>query len=531
MKSAGIFFVLVLAGFAASTITEQHLRDAQSDPATWLTYGKNYQGWRYSSLAEINTSTVSRLAPKWIFQTGVDGSETTPLVFGGRMFITGPSNHASALDALTGRRLWDYHSAPPAGLSMCCGDVNRGFAALGDKLFKVNIEAKLIALDARTGSVLWETAIEDHKKGFTSTLAPLVIKNKVLVGIAGAEFGTRGFVDAYDANTGERLWRSYTVPGPGEPGSETWSGDAWERGGGSTWITGTYDSELNLTYWGTGNPGPGLDGEGRPGDNLYTCSLIALDADTGKRKWHYQFTPHDTHDWDAVADPVLIDMVVNGRKVKAVVQADRNGFFYALDRTNGKLLHAKPYTKVNWAKGIGVDGKPIVVPGLDPSEEGTKVCPGLGGGHNWSATAYSPQAQLYYFASTDVCEIFYRNKVEYRRGQWYQASTNAGIPTEPATGAVVAVDPATGETRWRFEMVTPTSSGMLATAGGLVFTGDGQGYLVVLDARTGKPVWHFQTGSRISAPPITYTVNGKQQIAIAAGSSIITFALVGDGQR
>ena len=213
------------------------------------------------------------------------------------------------------------------------------------------------------------------------------------------------------------------------------------------------------------------------------------------------------------------------------MQADRNGFFYALDRTNGKLLHAKPYTKVNWAKGIGVDGKPIVVPGLDPSEEGTKVCPGLGGGHNWSATAYSQQAQLYYFASTDVCEIFYRNKVEYRRGQWYQASTNAGIPSEPATGAVVAVDPATGETRWRFEMVTPTPSGMLATAGGLVFTGDGQGYLVALDARTGKPVWHFQTGGRISAPPITYTLNGKQQIAIAAGSSIITFALVGDGQR
>jgi alcohol dehydrogenase (cytochrome c) len=529
MKTIAALFAAILAALAATTVTEQQLRDAQTDAATWLTYGKNYQGWRYSDLSEINTATVSHVTPRWIYQTGAGGTnETTPLVFGGMMFITGPGNNAYALDALTGKQIWHYHKAPPSGLDLCCGEPNRGFAALGDKLFKVNIEGTLVALDARSGGVLWEREIADYKKGFTSTGAPLVVKNKVLVGIAGAEFGTRGFIDAYDANTGERVWRFYTVAAKGEPGGETWAGESWQRGGGSTWITGTYDPDLNLVYWGTGNPGPGLDGDGRPGDNLYTCSLVALDGDTGKLKWYYQFTPHDTHDWDAVADPVLVDMTVpsmTGRKVKAVIQADRNGYFYALDRTSGKLLHAAPYTKITWATGIGADGRPVVVPGLDPSEDGTKVCPGLGGGHNWSATAYSPRAQLFYFGSTDGCALFYRNKQEFHEGQWYQASTDAAVPNEPQTGAVVAVDPANGKTRWRFEMVSSTSAGMLATAGGLVFTGDGEGYLIALDARTGKPLWHFQTGGHIGAPPITYTLNGKQQIAIAAGSSIITFAL------
>ena len=527
MKIAALLLTLILAVFAATTVTEQQLRDAQSDPGSWLTYGKNYSGWRYSGLAEINTATVSRLAPRWIYQTGQAGSpETTPLVFGARMFVTESSNHADVLDLLTGKQIWHYHKASPQGLSMCCGEQNRGFAALGGKLFKLNIEATLVALDARSGAVLWEKQIEDYKRGFTATGAPLVVKNKVVVGIAGAEFGTRGFIDAYDANTGDRIWRFYTVAAKGEPGGNTWDGDAWQRGGGSSWITGTYDPDLNLIYWGTGNPGPGLDGDVRAGDNLYTCSLVAIDADTGKLKWYFQFTPHDTHDWDAVADPVLIDMMVNGRKVKTVVQADRNGFFYALDRTNGKLLRAAPYTEMTWTTGLDADGRPKLVPGLDPSEDGTKVCPGLGGGHNWSATAYSPQTQLVYFGSTNGCGLFYRNRQEFHQGQWYQASTEATVPNEPSTGAVVAIDPATAETRWRFEMVTPTSAGMLTTAGGLVFTGDGQGYLVALDARTGKPLWHFQTGGSIKAPPITYTLNGKQQIAIAAGSSMMTFALV-----
>ncbi|PYT22178.1 MAG: PQQ-dependent dehydrogenase, methanol/ethanol family [Acidobacteria bacterium] len=526
MKRLALLFALLTAAFAATIVTDEHLRKAQSDPSTWLTYGKNYFGWRYSEIDEINTQNVQRLAPRWIFQTGVGGShETTPLVFGGMMFITGPSNNGDAIDVLTGRQLWHYHKAPPPNLSMCCGEMNRGFAALGDKLFKVNIEATLIALDARTGAVLWERQIADPKKGFTATGVPLVVKNKILVGIAGAEFGTRGFVDAYDPNTGERIWRFYTVPGHGEPGSETWAGDSGERGGGSTWITGTYDSELNLTYWGTGNPGPGMDGDVRAGDNLYTCSLVALDVDTGKLKWYYQFTPHDTHDWDAVADPILIDMTVKGRKVQAVAQANRNGFFYALDRTNGKLLVAKPYSKLDWATGIGADGRPIMVPGKDPSEEGNLACPTLGGAHNWSATAYSPQTGLFYVGSKDGCDIYYKTHQQYREGQWYQASTSDVAPADKRVGGVLAIDPTTGDTRWRYDMVSPQSAGMLATAGGLVFTGDGQGYVVAMDARTGKPLWHFQTGGGIIAPPITYTLNGKQQIAIAAGSSILTFAL------
>ena len=410
---------------------------------------------------------------------------------------------------------------------MCCGEQNRGFAALGDRLFKLNIEATLVALDARSGAVLWERQMADHRKGYTATGAPLVVKNKVVVGMAGAEFGTRGFIDAYDAKTGERVWRFNTIAAKGEPGGETWDGDSWKHGGGSTWITGTYDPDLNLIYWGTANPGPDLDGDVRAGDNLYTCSLVALDADTGKLKWYFQFTPHDTHDWDAVEDPVLIDMMVKGRKVKAVVQANRNGFFYALDRTNGKFLHAAPFTEVTWATGIDAKGRPIrrarpgSVRGRAPRSARAWAAATTG-----TATAYSPQTQLFYFGSTDGCGLFYRNKQEFHEGQWYQASTDAAIPSEPPGGSVLALDPTTGETRWRFEMVTPSSGGMLSTAGGLVFTGDGQGYLIALDAKTGKPLWHFQTGGPMIAPPITYTLNGKQQIAIAAGTSIMTFALM-----
>jgi alcohol dehydrogenase (cytochrome c) len=507
-------------------ITEQKLRNAQSDTATWLSYGKNYAGWRFADLAGINRSNVARLTPKWIFQTGLAGKfEATPLVFDRLVFVTGPSNHAYALDALTGRPIWHYQKQLPNGVSICCGQVNRGFAALGDTLFKVNLESKLVALDSKTGSTIWESEIDDIKKGYSATVAPLIAKNLVVIGIAGAEFGVRGFIDAYAADTGKRAWRFWTVAGEGEPGGKTWGGDSWKRGGGSTWITGTYDPELNLIYWGTGNPGPDMNGDDRPGDNLYTCSLVALDADTGKLKWHYQFTPHDVHDWDAIADPVLVDLKIKGKPVKAVVQANRNGFYYALDRATGKLLASRSYTKVTWADGIGADGRPNLIAGQDPTEEGNQSCPGIGGGHNWQATAYSPRSGLYYFTSTDGCQIYYKTKQDFIEGQWYQGSTTAGLPTQPTTGSIIAVDPATGETRWRTETVTPVSGGLLATAGGLVFTGDAEGYLIALDAASGKPLWKFQTGGRIIAPPISYSMDGKQYIAVAAGASLITFTL------
>lgn len=517
--------------FALSTmaeeITNRHLLDAQSDASAWVQYGRNYFGWRFSEESEINTSTVAKLSPEWIFQTGVSGKfQTTPLVVDGVMYITGHANHAWALDLLTGKELWKYSSSPPKGVQGCCAQPNRGFAVFGDKLFKVNFEATLVALDRKRGSVIWETKIADYEEGFSATVAPLIVKNLVIVGIAGAEFGTRDFLDAYDAETGKRVWRFWTIPGPGEAGHETWGGgDSWKRGGGSTWITGTYDPELNLIYWGTGNPGPDMNGDLRPGDNLYTCSVVALDADTGELKWHFQMTPHDVHDWDAVSDPVLADLEIQGKKTKALIQANRNGFFYALDRTNGKFLFAKPYTKVTWAEGIGADGRPILNPGKDPAEEGNIACPGLGGGHNWRATAYSPQTGLYYFPTTDGCHIYYRTEQGYIKGQWYQASTAVGVPSEPTTGAVVAIDPKTGDTQWRFEMVSTPSSGLLATGGGLVFSGDQEGYLTALDAKSGRVLWKFQTGGAIAAPPITYRFRERQHIAVAAGESLITFAL------
>jgi alcohol dehydrogenase (cytochrome c) len=478
-------------------------------------------------LDEINTSNVARLAPQWIFQTGVSGKfQTTPLVLDGVMYITTDSNKAFAIDLLTGREIWSYQSVVPKGVSGCCGEPNRGFAVLGNKLFKVNYEGTILALDLKTGGVLWETVIADYKQGFSATNAPLIVKDMVVTGIAGAEFGTRDFIDAYDVETGKRRWRFWTVPGPGEPGHDTWGpGDAWERGGGSTWVTGTYDPELNLIYWGTGNPGPDMNGKDRPGDNLYTCAVVAVNADTGELVWHFQFTPHDVHDWDAVADPVLVDIMHQGRNVKAVIQANRNGYFYALDRANGKFLFAKGYTEIDWADGIGSDGRPILVPGKEPSEEGNISCPGLGGGHNWSATTYSPQTSLYYFNSTDGCHIYYMTDQPYIEGQWYQASTVAGVPTKPQVGSVLAVNPTNGETVWRFEMVSSPTSGLLSTAGGLVFSGDAQGYFAALDARTGKPLWHFQTGTAVRAPPISYQFRGRQYIALAAGGGLIAFAL------
>jgi alcohol dehydrogenase (cytochrome c) len=280
-----------------------------------------------------------------------------------------------------------------------------------------------------------------------------------------------------------------------------------------------------LVYWGTGNPGPDLNGDDRPGDNLYTCSLVALDADTGKLNWHYQFTPHDVHDWDAISDPVLVDLNVKGKPVKAVVHANRNGFFYALDRATGKLLAARSYTKVTWADGIGANGRPHQIAGQDPTEEGNKSCPSMGGGHNWQATAYSPRTGFYYFTSTDGCHIYFKTKQDFIEGEWYQASTTAGISTEPATGSILAVNPATGETKWRMETVSPPTSGLLATAGGLLFAGDREGYLMALDAESGKPLWKFQTGGVVIAPPISYLMDGKQYVAVAAGAALMTFSL------
>lgn len=492
----------------------------------WVTYGHTLTGWRYSGLTQITAANIEHLAPSWVFQTHtVARMESTPLVRDGIMYVTGDSNHSWAIDLKSGKQIWHSFREPPHPLDLCCGEVNRGFAISGDRLFKVTIEDTLMALDRLTGKVLWETELGDYLKGYSGTAAPIVVKNLVITGTGGAEFGIRGFVDAYDMETGKRVWRFHTIPYAGETGGETWAASTQHRVGGSTWVTGTYDADLNTLYWGTGNPGPDMNGDVRPGDNLYTCSLLALDPDTGKLKWHYQYTPHDVHDWDAVGDPVLVDLSIAGQKRKAVVQANRNGHYYALDRVTGKLLFAKPYTEISWTSGIGADGRPVPIPHQEPSEEGTRVCPGLGGGHNWQATAYSPRTGLHYFSSTDGCQLFYKTEQQFVEGQWYQLSTVDGIPDAANKQSIAAVEAASGKTKWRRELLSRPSGGILATASDLIFYGDSAGNLVALDAKSGKTAWHFQTGASINAPPITYEFEGKQFIAIAAGGLVMAFQL------
>ena len=356
------------------------------------------------------------------------------------------------------------------------------------------------------------------------TAAPLVVKDKVIVGIAGAEYGIRGFIDAFDATTGKRAWRFWTVPGPGEPGHESWSGDSWKRGGGSTWVTGSYDPALNLVYWGTGNPGPDLYGKDRLGDNLYTDAVVALDADTGKLKWHYQFTPHDVHDWDAVQVPILGDVTVNGVPRKALMLANRNGFFYTIDRTDGKLIMSRSFVNTTWAEKIGDDGRPVVKPNTDPSETGTDVCPDIGGGTNWMSPAFNPKTGLFYVTTREVCATYYGWDQEYVVGQYYFGG--AGQRTKDrGYGAMRAIDPKVAGVKWEFKYYTPSMAGVLSTASNLVFGGDMDGNMMAFDAVSGKNLWHFQTGSGIYAAPITYMLDGRQFVVLPSGTTLFAFAL------
>lgn len=516
---------------ASAQVDQAALLDAQRDDESWLMYGRNYAAWRYSPLDQIDAANVHRLAPAWIFQSGVSGKfQTTPLVREGVMYVTGPSNHAWALDLKTGRQLWHYSEPVPEDWTGCCGRPNRGFAMQGELLYKVNVQATLVALDATTGEVVWETEVADYRQGYSNTVAPLIVKDMVVVGIAGAEFGTRDFIDAYDGRTGHRRWRFWTVPGPGEPGNETWGGDSWQRGGASTWITGSYDPDLDLIYWGTGNPGPDLDGSPRPGDNLYSDSMLALDADSGALSWHFQFTPHDVHDWDAVADPVLVDAEVDGQSRRILLQANRNGHLYALDRTSGEFLFARAYTEVNWADGIDSRGRPILIPGHKPTDAGTLTCPGMGGGHNWHATTYSPLTGLYYFNSGDGCQIYHKSTQEFVEGEFYLGSAMENVSGSPREGSILAVEPGTGRTRWRFPLVSPPSSGLLSTGGGLLFAGTREGYFFALDARRGEVLWRLQTGGPVQAPAIAYRFQGRQYVATAAGSALFAFALPREGE-
>ena len=499
------------------------------DGSRWVTFGGNYSNHRFSPLMQITPQNLNRLRPQWTFQTGVLGNfETTPLVRDNVLYVTGPQNVAWAIDARTGRHIWRYRRELPDGLTACCGLVNRGFAMFGDKLYMTTLDAHLLALDMPTGAIVWGVRMEDYKVGYASTIAPIVVKGYVIAGVAGGEFGIRGFIDAYDAQTGKRVWRFYTIPGPGEPGNDTWSGDSWQQGGGPVWVTGAYDPELNLLYYGTGNPGPDFHGENRLGDNLYTASLVALDADTGKLRWYYQFTPHDVHDWDAAQVPVLADIPVGGQIRKVVMLANRNGFYYTLDRTNGKVIVARPFVMTTWAKEIGSDGRPMVVPGHTPDEKGVVTCPDVYGGTNFWPPTFDPSQRLFFVNARESCGRYYAWKSDYNQGDRFTSGATQRVRGGGmhAFGALRAIDPATGNQRWEFRYLAPVTAGLLATASGLIFSGDGDGHLLALNSHTGKLLWHYQMGATMhGTSPITFMLDGRQQLVVPAGTTLTAWAL------
>jgi alcohol dehydrogenase (cytochrome c) len=511
-------------------VTYERLLKAMQEPGNWLMYSGDYRSHHYSSLNQITVENVHGLRAKWIYQMHRPKVEATPIVVDGIMYVTRPPSDVIALDAETGRALWTFEYRLSSRVYICCGEVNRGLAILGTTLFITTLDAKLIAIDARSGRMVWKRDLADPTLNYTATGAPLAVKDKVIAGIAGAEGGIRGFLDAYDAKTGERAWRFWTIPAPGEPGSETWGGDSWRYGGASTWITGSYDPELNLVYWGTGNPGPDYNGDVRPGDNLYSCSLLALDLDTGKLKWHFQFTPHDTRDWDATQIPVLLDSTLGGRPRKLVVVPNRNGFYYVLDRETGEFLLAKPYVKQTWAKEIDKKGRPVVNPGQDPTPEGNdSIWPGVDGGNNWMSPSYNPNTRLLYFNAREERRRFFKTDApEFRPGEALFGGGGGGgarFRPEESWGKLIAMTPETGEIQWEHRILSPPWAGVLSTAGNLVFSATPSGNFYALDARTGKELWRFNGGDRVHASPITFLSRGKQLITIPIGDVLIAFGL------
>jgi alcohol dehydrogenase (cytochrome c) len=504
----------------------QRILKAHSEPGNWLTYSGDYQAHGYSALDLINTSNVAGLKVSWIYQIGArQHFETTPLVFDGIMYITEPPSDVTALDVRSGRPIWTYRRSLPKGVIVCCGQVNRGLAALDDQLFLGTVDAHLVALDMRTGRVRWDVEVADYKAAYSITVAPLALKDKVIVGVAGAEYGIRGFLDAYDARTGRRAWRFWTVPGPGEPGNESWSGDSWKTGGAPTWVTGAFDPESNLVYWGTGNPSPDMIGDDRQGDNLYSDSLLALDADSGKLKWYFQFTPHDVLDMDANQVPVLLDANFRGRPRKLVLFANRNGFYYALDRLTGEFLLGKQFARQNWAKGLDERGRPIFNPAAVPSPDGAVVYPDDDGTANWFSPSFNSKTGLFYQNVREKGAIQKRTQALYEPGHLFMGAKRSPIPGEEPWGALRALDWQTGEMRWEFRVRTPPWCGVLSTAGGLVFSGSMEGDFFALDALTGKLLWRLQAGGAIWSNPISYMNEGKQYIVVSAGSSVIVFGV------
>ncbi len=505
---------------------------AKPRPGEWPTYNGNVSGNRYSPLTRINTSNVGKLAPNWMFP--LPGTrrplEGTPVVVDGILYITG-ANEAFALDARTGRQIWHYGRPRTQGL-VPTGDavtgINRGVAILGDRVFMVTDNARLIALHRLTGKLLWDVEMADWRLNYGATGAPLVVGDLVVAPISGGDEGIRGFLSAYKASTGERVWRFWTVPARGEPGSETWAGNSMEHGGSSTWMTGTYDPDANILYWGVGNPGPDHNGDQRMGDNLYSCSILALDPATGKLRWHRQLTPHNLHDWDATQTPMLTDTMFRGKPRKLLMQANRNGFFYVMDRLTGELLLGEPFVKnLTWASGIGKDGRPILTPGNVPTYEGTRTCPSPAGATNWPSAAFNPTRNQFLVFAQESCAIYTKSDDKFELGKSYFGGSSRNSPTDPSEKFLRAIDIETGKIAWEIPNIGGSilASGLMGTAGGLVFYGDDSGAFVAADASNGKLLWHFNTSQSFKAGPMTYELDGTQYVAIAAGSTILSFSL------
>ncbi len=498
--------------------------------ANWPSYNGDYTGRRFSSLQQITPANVSSLRAQWAFHAAnSDILEVTPVVVNGVMFVTA-ANDAYALDARTGRIIWHYSRPITPGLiDDASRHLNRGVGVWGSRIFMNTDNAHLLCLDARSGNLLWDVPYADWNKNYGATGAPLVINGKVLVGTSGGDDGVRGFVAAYDAESGKFLWRFWTIPAPGEPGSESWPGDSYLHAGGTTWMPGTYDAELNTVYWGVSNASPDFNGEVRPGDDLYTCSVLALDPDTGRLKWHFQFTPHDLYDYDATETAVLVDADYKGKPRKLLVEANRNGFIYILDRASGEFLSATRFAeKLNWAKGIDGKGRPILDEhSARPTREGTKVCPGFSGATNWFAPSFNPQTRTLYFMAQEECTVLLSGPQKFKEGETYYATGSRRPPGEHGEKILLAFDLDTGTFRWRYPQASGrwSSAGTMTTASGLVFFGDNSEAFEAVDAKTGKPLWHFNTGQPLHASPMTYAVHGKQYVATAAGSDIFSFAL------
>ncbi len=522
--AAAVAAAALLGAGAALAQSADELKNDSKNPADVLMYGMGYNNQRYSPLKQINARNVGRLVPVWNYSlNNPQGQEAQPVVYDGAMYVT---THTStvAIDALTGQQLWkqDIEYAPDTFKIVCCGLVNRGVALYEGKVFRTTLDAHVIALDAKTGKQLWNVKAADYKHGQAMTGAPLVANGVLMTGIAGGEFGTRGFIDGWDPATGKHLWRLYTTAAQGEKGGDTWPGDTALRGGAPTWLTGVYDPDLDLVYWGTGNGGP-WNPEVRKGDNLYICSVLAIRPKTGELVWYYQFSPNDPFDYDSTEVGILADLKVHGATRKVLMQANRNGFFYVLDRTDGKLLAANPYVKVNWADKIDMaSGRPVASDALKRVHAGddVEIFPSVLGGKNWQPMSWNPSTGLVYANTLNMSWMYQIAKQEYKEGEWYLAMNMRGaiMPKDQPHGYLSAIDPMTGKAKWQMPWeAIPSMAGTLSTAGGLVFTGAMDGRLLAVDAKTGKKLWQYQTASGIIASPVTWEHKGRQYVTVVSG--------------